>query len=96
MKFLKLGSKDIGIDLGTSNILLILEENGIVFREPSVVAINKENREILATGIEAKEMIRKKSWQYKNSETIEKWSYSRFHSYRTNAKEYYRQNIKDL
>ncbi len=50
-------SKDIGIDLGTSNIRLHVKGKGIVVEEPSVVAINKITGEILAVGNQAKEMI---------------------------------------
>ncbi|MGE5473387.1 MAG: rod shape-determining protein [Ignavibacteriales bacterium] len=50
-------SKDIGIDLGTANTLVHVKNRGIVIREPSVVAINKKNMEVLAVGHEAKEMI---------------------------------------
>lgn len=59
IEFLKLGSKEMGIDLGTANILVTLKGKGIVLNEPSVVAINVNTDEILATGIEAKEMLRK-------------------------------------
>lgn len=58
-KFMQLGSKDMGIDLGTANILVAIKGKGIVLNEPSVVAINSKTEEILATGIEAKEMLRK-------------------------------------
>ncbi len=50
-------SKYIGIDLGTANTLVHVKGKGIVIREPSVVAINKRNKEILAVGNSAKEMI---------------------------------------
>ena len=50
-------SKDIGIDLGTANTLVHVKNRGIVIREPSVVAINKRNMEVLAVGHDAKEMI---------------------------------------
>ena len=50
-------SKDIGIDLGTANTLVHVKGKGIVVREPSVVAINKRNGNILAVGDEAKNMI---------------------------------------
>lgn len=59
LKFIKLGSKDMGIDLGTANILVTVKGKGIVLNEPSVVAINSKTEEILATGQEAKEMLRK-------------------------------------
>src|SRR5699024_10075271 len=50
-------SKDIGIDLGTANTLVYIKEEGIILNEPSVVAINKDTREVLAVGEEAKNMI---------------------------------------
>ncbi len=56
-KFLGLNAKDIGIDLGTANLLVTLKGKGIVLNEPSVVAIDKNTGEILATGYEAKEML---------------------------------------
>ena len=57
MKLFTFGSKDIGIDLGTANILVTLKGKGIVLNEPSVVALDLKNRNILATGREAKEML---------------------------------------
>lgn len=57
MKMFGIGSKDIGIDLGTANILVTLKGKGIVLNEPSVVALDLKNRNILATGREAKEML---------------------------------------
>lgn len=57
MKFFTFGSKDIGIDLGTANILVNLKGKGIVLKEPSVVAIDRKSGNILATGNEAKEML---------------------------------------
>ena len=57
MNLFNLGSKDIGIDLGTANILVTLKGKGIILNEPSVVAIDTSTRNILATGFEAKEMI---------------------------------------
>lgn len=50
-------SKDIGIDLGTSNIRIHVKGRGILLSEPSVVAINKITGEILAVGNQAKEMV---------------------------------------
>lgn len=50
-------SKDIGIDLGTSNIRIHLKGRGIVLTEPAVVAINQVTGEILAVGNQAKEML---------------------------------------
>ena len=57
MKLFGIGSKDIGIDLGTANILVTLKGKGIVLNEPSVVAIDRKAQRILATGHEAKEML---------------------------------------
>ncbi len=59
MKLFTFGSKDIGIDLGTANILVTLKGKGIVLKEPSVVAIDRKTGAIMATGNEAKEMLRK-------------------------------------
>jgi rod shape-determining protein MreB len=50
-------SRDMGIDLGTANTLVYLKGKGIVLREPSVVAINKNTNKVLAVGEEAKQMI---------------------------------------
>lgn len=47
-------SRDVGIDLGTANTLVQVKGKGIVVREPSVVAINKRTREVLAVGDTAK------------------------------------------
>ncbi|MBT3538829.1 rod shape-determining protein [Candidatus Parcubacteria bacterium] len=49
--------KKVGIDLGTTNILVFVPKRGIVVNEPSVVAISKGDGKILAVGGEAKEMI---------------------------------------
>ena len=57
MSFLSFKSRDIGIDLGTANILVTLKGQGIVLREPAVIAIDQKTGEILATGFEAKEML---------------------------------------
>lgn len=50
-------SKDMGIDLGTANTLVYFKDKGIIIKEPSVVAINKDTREVIAVGEEAKQMI---------------------------------------
>lgn len=49
--------KDMGIDLGTANTLVFIRGKGIVIREPSVVAIQTNTKEVLAVGEEAKKMI---------------------------------------
>lgn len=52
-------SKKLGIDLGTANTLVFLPGKGIVLNEPSVVAVSEGDNQILAVGLEAKEMIGK-------------------------------------
>jgi len=54
---LGLMSRDIGIDLGTANTLVMVRGKGVVINEPSVVAINKKTRRVLAIGAEAKRMV---------------------------------------
>jgi len=48
---------DIGIDLGTANVLIYMKHKGVVLREPSVVAIDQNTDRILAVGGEAKRML---------------------------------------
>src|SRR5260370_608377 len=50
-------SSDLAIDLGTANTLVFAHGKGIVVNEPSIVAINKSNGEVVAVGREAKEML---------------------------------------
>lgn len=50
-------SRDIGIDLGTANVLIYVKGQGIVLNEPSVVALQSDNKKVLAVGSEAKEML---------------------------------------
>ena len=57
MSFLSFNSKDIGIDLGTANILVTIKGKGIVLREPSVIAIDNNTGAVIAIGNEAKEML---------------------------------------
>lgn len=55
--FGKKTTKDMGIDLGTANTLVYIKGQGIVVREPSVVAIRDDSKAVLAVGEEAKKMI---------------------------------------
>lgn len=50
-------SNDLGIDLGTANTLVFVRGKGIVLREPSVVAIHNDTKQVLAVGSEAKQML---------------------------------------
>jgi len=50
-------ASDLGIDLGTANVLIYQKGRGIVLREPSVVAVHKHTRELRAAGEEARQML---------------------------------------
>jgi rod shape-determining protein MreB len=50
-------SSDLAIDLGTANTLVYAKGRGIVVNEPSIVALDKNNKKVLAVGREAKEML---------------------------------------
>ncbi len=50
-------SNDMAVDLGTANTLVYLKGKGIVLREPSVVAIHRDSKQVLAVGMEAKKML---------------------------------------
>ena len=50
-------SKDIGIDLGTANVLIYIKGQGIVLNETSIVAIDTESKRVIAVGKEANEML---------------------------------------
>jgi rod shape-determining protein MreB and related proteins len=52
-----IGTRDLGIDLGTANTLVYVKGKGIVLREPSVVAIQTDTKSIVAVGNDAKNMI---------------------------------------
>lgn len=75
MKLFSIKSKDIGIDLGTANTLVSLRGKGIVLKEPSVVAIKAKTNVVLATGDEAKEMLRENSSTNTSNKTIKRWGY---------------------
>lgn len=93
MNLFSMKSKDIGIDLGTANTLVSLRGKGIVLKEPSVVAIDTQTNRILATGHEAKEMLRKNTRANKSSKTTKRWCYCRFFSNTVNAK---KSNLKSM
>lgn len=58
-RLFSLFSYDIGIDLGTANTLVWVRGKGIVIREPSVVAMHKKSKQVIAIGTEAKKMVGK-------------------------------------
>lgn len=93
MKLFNFGGKDIGIDLGTANILVTLKGKGIILKEPSVVAIDRRSGEILATGHEAKEMLRTNTRPNKSSTPTKRWRNSRLYRNTANAKKH---NLKSM
>ena len=58
-------SKDIGIDLGTANVLIFIKGKGVVLNEPSIVAVDTETKKVIAVGNEAKEMLGRTSGKIK-------------------------------
>ena len=54
---MKLFSNDLGVDLGTSNVLIYVDRKGITVREPSVVAVDRNTGRILQVGTEARNML---------------------------------------
>lgn len=58
-KFFSNFSHDVGIDLGTANTLVWVKDKGIVIREPSIVAMHKKTKKVIAIGTEAKKMVGK-------------------------------------
>lgn len=50
-------ASEVGIDLGTANVLIYIQGKGIVLNEPSVVALNKDTNEVLAVGEDARQML---------------------------------------
>ena len=58
-KFFSNFSHDVGIDLGTANTLVWVRDKGIVIREPSIVAMHKKTKKVIAIGTEAKRMVGK-------------------------------------
>ena len=57
MAMFSLMSNDIGIDLGTASILVYIKGRGVVLREPSVVAIDRDTNNVVAYGEDARLML---------------------------------------
>ncbi len=57
MQFMQLFNNDLGVDLGTSNVLIYEADKGVVIREPSVVAVDKNTGKILQVGAAARNML---------------------------------------
>lgn len=56
-KWTRILRNDIGIDLGTANMLVYVRGKGIILNEPSVVAVNQKTGQVVAVGLEAKNML---------------------------------------
>ena len=82
-------STDIGIDLGTASILVYIKGKGVVLKEPSVVAFDRDTNKIKAIGEEARLMLRKDTWEYCCSKTASSGCYFRLYSYREDAQVFY-------
>ena len=68
-------AKDIGIDLGTANVLIHVKGKGIVLNEPSVVAIDSNTNRVLAVGEEARQMVGRTPGNIVAIRPIERWGY---------------------
>ena len=79
--------QDIGIDLGTATVIAYVKGKGIVLREPSVVAVDKDTGDVLAVGKEARRMLGRTPG---NIIATRPWSYIRLRSYRKNVKVFYK------
>lgn len=70
MKFFKHNGPTIGIDLGTTNILVYVKNKGLVVKEPSLLAVDAKTKKIVAVGQKAKKMQRlelllRNDWAYR-------------------------------
>ena len=54
---LMFGGSDIGVDLGTANVMVFVKGKGIILQEPSVVAMERESGRVIAVGSEARRML---------------------------------------
>ena len=69
-----IGTKDLGIDLGTANTLVFVKGKGVVLREPSVVAMHTDTKKIVAVGNDAKNMIGRTPGNIVALTADERWS----------------------
>ena len=74
--FFGMFSNDMAIDLGIAKAFLVYVKNkGIVLREPSIVALERSSREVLAVGNDAKVMLGRTPGEYSCNKANERWSY---------------------
>ena len=71
-------SKEVGIDLGTANLLMYVKGEGIVIDEPSVVAIDAETKKCLAAGQDAKDMLGRTPGRVLAIRPLKGWGYCGF------------------
>ena len=71
-------ARDIGIDLGTANVLIHVKGRGIVLNEPSVVAIDKNTNRVLAVGEEARSMVGRTPGNIVAIRPLKRWRHRRF------------------
>ena len=53
------GTFNVGVDLGTSNLLIYVEGRGTIFNEPSYIAVDKASGKVVSVGFEAAELVAK-------------------------------------
>ena len=73
-------SVDLGIDLGTASVLVYVKGKGVILKEPSVVAYDRDTNAIKAIGEEARMMLWKNSGKYCSGKTIKTGCYFRLYS----------------
>lgn len=93
--WLGLFNKDVGIDLGTANTLIVLKGQGIVLNEPSVIAVDSRSKEILAVGDRAKEMMGKTPEHIKVIRPLQEGVISDFDMAATMLKHFLKKSIKE-
>jgi rod shape-determining protein MreB len=71
-------SSDIGIDLGTANTLVYVKDQGIVLREPSVVAVQSGHQQSPGGGRRSQAHARPNPGEHRGSATIERWCHRGF------------------
>ena len=70
-------ARDIGIDLGTANVLIHVKGRGIVLNEPSVVAIDKNTNRVLSCWGRSTSHGWKNTWKYCSNSPIKRWRHRR-------------------
>ena len=88
---LKFGfGQDVGIDLGTATVIVYVKGKGIVLREPSVVAVDKNSGDVLAVGREARRMLGRTPGNIVATRPLKRWRNIRLYSNRKNVKILYK------